>query len=97
MSDFTYMRKPVPVEAFMIPPDDEMTRAWPSWFLPEIVKGVLVPLADGAIKVCNSNPESVFAVPAGDWLVRNSNGLYEGFGTTEFVRTFEKPATALRG
>lgn len=94
MSEFAYLRKPVPVEAFRIPPDDNQLRAWPRWFLPDIAMGVLVPQPGGAVSVRAAHRNDDKTANPGEWLVRNEDGSYEVYENETFKATFEKAASA---
>jgi hypothetical protein len=95
--DFTYTRKPTHVEAFRIPPDDNQTRAWPRWFVPDIAKGVLKPLESGAVMAVSPVSGEDTTASVGDWLVRNEDDMYEVYSDDAFKRTFEKTPGAREG
>lgn len=98
MNNFTYLRRITNVEAFKVPPDDEQTRAWPSWFFKAIGFGTLIVKRDGAIFINgaresrNSNLAEV-----GDWLVKLEDDSFDAFSDTDFHKLFEQaPAVAER-
>lgn len=92
MSQFTYARRVTYVEAFQVPPDDEQTRAWPSWFMSAIACGALVPQVDGSIRITDK-ALGEGEVRVGMWLVKLEVG-FAGMTKEQFDQNFEKPVTA---
>jgi hypothetical protein len=82
----TYRLKNPNVEAYHLPPDDEMTRQLPpSWLVEALMKREALPQIDGRLLLTNSDE----SVSPGDWVVQRPNGTLSGMSDRLFREVYE--------
>lgn len=68
-----FRKKPVEIEAYQIPPDDEQTRlAPPVWLLDAIVKGIVIAVPGGGLDI--PTREGTMRGNVGDWVIQGVKG-----------------------
>lgn len=83
-----YRKKPVVIDAYQIPPDDDQTRELPPpWLLKEIAEGGIWERGDSwSIKT----DTGVQLAAVGDWVIRGVVGEVYACSDSVFKATYEK-------
>lgn len=83
-----FRKKPVVIEAWQIPPNDEMTRASPPyWVLQALMDKVLVAWPDGIVIV--HTLEGAMRGGVGDWIIKGVKGEMYPCKPDIFAATYE--------
>ena len=88
-----YRKKPVVIEAWQVPPDDNLTRRLPPvWVIDAVMVGGLVPRAGGGLVVKtleDGNNEAKHVADVGDWIIRGIKGELYPCKPDIFAATYE--------
>lgn len=90
--NFQYQTKPIRVEAFQLPPEDEMTRAMPTWFTNGIRNRTIIPADNGAVNITIGGnlalPMRMIRCNVGDWIIKCKDS-YEICYDVDFQERYE--------
>jgi hypothetical protein len=82
----TYRLKNPNVEAYQLPPDDELTRQLPpTWLVEALMKREALPQPEGYLLLTDSDEK----VDPGDWVVQRPNGTLSRMVDTQFREVYE--------
>lgn len=83
-----YRKKPVVIEAYQIPPDDEQTReAPPGWLVRALVQQSAVAVPQGGIDILTL--EGTMRGDVGDWIIQGVKGELYPCKPDIFAATYE--------
>jgi hypothetical protein len=86
-----FRKKPVVIEAFLIPPDDELTRAVPpAWLLQAMVKEEAIAVDGGGVDIVTR--EGVMRGNVGDWIIQGVKGELYPCKPDIFAATYDPAA-----
>jgi len=74
-----FRKKPVVIEAWQIPPDDQVTRKMPpAWVVGALMSGKLVPVPGGGLDVMTledgADKRAKHVGDVGDWIIKGVKG-----------------------
>jgi hypothetical protein len=83
-----YRKKPVVIEAYQVPPDDEQTRQLPpQWLVLAMVAGAVEPLDGGGLDI--KTLEGTMRASVGDWVIQGVKGELYPCKPDIFAATYE--------
>lgn len=82
-----YTKRPVTIEAYQLPPNDDSTRSIPGWFIKAIFDGRIVTNQDGTITV--KTLEGDHRGDIGDYIIKGVKGELYPCKPDIFVMTYD--------
>ena len=83
-----FRKKPVVIEAYEVPPNDNNTRRLPPhWLLDAVAKGSVIPIASGGLDI--KTLEGTMRANVGDWLIQGIKGELYPCKPDIFEATYE--------
>ena len=84
-----YRKKPVIIEAFQLPPDDDETRQLPpKWFIDGIRNETILPWPNGSVQI--KTLEGTMTASIGDWIIKGVKDEIYPCKPDIFEATYEK-------
>jgi hypothetical protein len=84
-----FRKKPVEIDAYLLPPDDDKTRPLPpKWFVDALVSGKITALPDGSIHI--NTLEGVMHGSVCDWIIQGVEGEIYPCKPAIFEKTYER-------